>query len=281
MAPDRPSWLTVEQRAAPLVVSFPHTGTAIPREVEERCVSPWRARKDTDWWVDKLYDFVHGLGATTIHTSISRTVIDVNRDPSGVSLYPGQNTTELVPSTTFDGEALWRAGMMPGETEIARRLQTYFAPYHAHLAAELRRLRERHGHVVLYDCHSIRSMIPRLFPGELPVMNIGTNSGASCDIDLAEPIVAIASASPFSVAVDGRFKGGYITRRYGKPEAGVHAVQMELACRGYMREPIGPVDEQTWPVAYDAAFAAGIRATLRAILETCLRFAKDASLRPA
>ena len=280
MAADHPAWLTVEQREAPLIVSFPHTGTEIPPNIEACCVSPWLARKDADWWIDTLYDFVRELGATAIHTAISRTAIDVNRDPSGVSLYPGQNTTELVPTTTFDGEALWRPGMEPDAAEIARRIDTYFHPYHAALAGEVARLRQRHPRIALYDCHSIRSIIPRLFPGELPVMNIGTNAGASCDMDLAEPIAAIASASRFSAVINGRFKGGYITRRYGKPEEGVHAVQMELACRGYIREPVGPVDEHNWPVPFDAAFAADIRAPLRSILETCLQFAEDGNVRP-
>jgi formiminoglutamase len=273
--PDHPPWLTVEPRDAPLIVSFPHTGTDIPPDIEAHCVSPWLARKDADWWIDKLYVFARDLDATVIHTAISRTVIDVNRDPSGVSLYPGQTTTELVPTTTFDGEPLWKPGRVPDTNEIERRKATYFAPYHAALAAEIARLRSTHPRVALYDCHSIRSIIPRLFPGELPVMNIGTNSGASCDMDLAEPIAAIASASRFSAVVDGRFKGGYITRRYGNPDAGVHAVQMELACRGYLREPVGPVDEESWPVPFDDGFAADIRATLRAILEACLRFAEN------
>lgn len=281
MTAERPGWLTIEQRETPLIVSFPHTGTELPPGIAACCASPWLARKDADWWIDKLYDFVRDLGATTIHTAISRTVIDVNRDPSGVSLYPGQNTTELVPSTTFDGEALWQPGMTPDQTEIARRVAIYFEPYHAALAAEITRLRDRHPRVALYDCHSIRSIIPRLFPGELPVMNIGTNAGASCDMDLAEPIAAIASASRFSAVINGRFKGGYITRHYGKPEGGVHAVQMELACRGYMREPVGPVDEANWPVPFDPAYAADITKTLRAILETCLRFAEDGNSRPA
>jgi N-formylglutamate deformylase len=279
--PDHPPWLTVEQREAPLIVSFPHTGTEIPADIAARCVSPWLARKDADWWIDTLYDFVRDLGATTIHTAMSRTVIDVNRDPSGVSLYPGQNTTELVPSTTFDGEPLWKPGMEPDTAEIDRRKDTYFKPYHAALAAEIARLRAQHPRVALYDCHSIRSIIPRLFPGELPVMNIGTNAGESCDIDLAEPIAAIASSSRFSAVINGRFKGGYITRHYGKPDSSVHAVQMELACRGYMREPVGPVDESNWPVPFDPAYAAGIRATLRSILETCLHFAENGNARPA
>lgn len=274
-----PVWLTVEPREAPLIVSFPHTGTTLPADIEARCVSPWLARKDADWWIDQLYAFAREMGATIVHTAMSRTVIDVNRAPSGVSLYPGQNTTELVPTTTFDGEPLWQRGAAPDAAEIERRKALYFEPYHAALAQQIARLRARHGTVVLYDCHSIRSVIPRLFPGELPVMNIGTNDGAACDLELAEPIAAIASASRFSAVVNGRFKGGYITRTFGNPAQGVHAVQMELACRGYLREPVGPVSPDTWPVPYEATFAAPIRSVLNEILDTCLAFAQDASKR--
>ena len=276
MTTANPSWLTVEQRDAPLIVSFPHTGTDIPPEIEARCVSPWLARKDADWWSDQLYgEMARELGVTIVHTAISRTVIDVNRDPSGVSLYPGQNTTELVPTTTFDGEPLWKAGQAPDANEIAHRRETYFAPYHAALSAEITRLRARHTRVALYDCHSIRSVIPRLFEGELPVMNIGTNSGAACTTELQNTVASIAAASDFTYAVNGRFKGGYITRHYGSPDQGVHAVQMELACRGYMHETPGPVREGDWPTPFDPDYAAPIAGTLRAILETCLRFAKE------
>jgi N-formylglutamate deformylase len=273
----RPDWLTVEHREAPLIVSFPHTGTDIPADIEARCVSPWLARKDADWWIDQLYAFARELDATIVHTRISRTVIDVNRDPSGASLYPGQATTQLVPITTFDGEALWKDGHAPDTAEIARRRETYFAPYHAALAGELDRLRRKHLAVVLYDCHSIRSVIPRLFEGELPVMNIGTNSGAAGAPALQDYVAVIAAASPFTSVVNGRFKGGYITRAYGAPARGIHTVQMELACRGYMHEPIGPVGEGSWPTPFDPEYAAPIRNTLRDILQVCLRFAKEAA----
>ncbi|HEU4380708.1 MAG TPA: N-formylglutamate deformylase [Hyphomicrobiaceae bacterium] len=276
MATANPSWLTVQQRDAPLIVSYPHTGTDIPSDIEARCVSAWLARKDADWWIDQLYaDMAQELGATIVHTAISRTVIDVNRDPSGVSLYPGQNTTELVPTATFDGEPLWKPGQVPDAAQIAHRRAIYFAPYHAALGGEIARLRAQHPRVALYDCHSIRSVIPRLFEGELPVMNIGTNSGAACALQLQDAIASISEAGDFSYIVNGRFKGGYITRHYGQPGQGVHAVQMELACRGYMHETAGPVSEGSWPMPFDADYAAPIRDALRAILETCLRFAKE------
>lgn len=268
------NWLSVHRGEAPLVLSFPHTGTDIPAQLEPRLASPWLARKDADWWIDKLYAFAGALGATTVHTSISRTVIDVNRDPSGVSLYPGQATTELCPRTTFDGEPLYKSGHEPDAAEIAARRARYFDPYHAALGAELKRLRDSHAKVALYDCHSIRSLIPRLFDGQLPVLNIGTNSGASCDPALAARIEAICARSSFGHVVNGRFKGGYITRHFGNPAAGIHAVQMELACRGYMHERPGPVAEDDWPAPYDPAYAAPMQAVLTQILQACLDHAR-------
>lgn len=267
-------WLTVRRGDIPLVVSFPHTGTDIPAEFVPRLVSPWLSRKDADWWIDKLYDFVHKMGATTVHTAISRTIIDVNRDPSGVSLYPGQATTGLCPTTTFDGEPLYKDGQGPGAAEIAERRKRYFDPYHTALDAELKRLHARHKKVALYDCHSIRTVIPRLFDGELPTFNIGTNSGASCDPALASTVQSICAHSSFSHVVNGRFKGGYITRQFGKPAEGIHAVQMELACRGYMREELGPVTEKNWPTPYDPAYAAEMRGVLSKILQACFDYAR-------
>jgi formiminoglutamase len=221
-----------------------------------------------------LYDFARNMGATTIHTSISRTVIDVNRDPSGASLYPGQATTGLCPTTTFDGEPLYKQGREPDDAAIAERRRRYFEPYHEALKAELQRLRAAHKTVVLYDCHSIRTVIPRLFDGELPTFNIGTNKGASCDPALAATVYSICAGTEFTHVLNGRFTGGWITRTYGKPADGFHAVQMELACRGYMREEIGPVSDANWPTPYDPAYAAPMRNALSRILNACLDYAR-------
>lgn len=269
-----PDWLTIRRGNAPLLISLPHTGTEIPAEFAGDLVSPWLARKDADWWIDKLYDFGVELDATIIRTKISRTVIDVNRDPSGGSLYPGQATTELCPTITFDGEPLYLAGKTLEPEAIKARYHTYFSPYHTAIKTEAARLRESYPAIVIYDCHSIRSVIPRLFEGELPNFNIGTNSGASCDPALTARIEALCDASPFSRVTNGRFRGGYITRSYGAPERGVHAVQMELACRGYMHETAGPVGEADWPTPYDPDFALPIRAVLINILKSCLDFAQ-------
>jgi len=267
------SWLEIRRGEAPLVVAFPHTGTDIPADVEAQFVSPWLARKDADWWVDQLYDFAHSLGATTIRTAISRTVIDVNRDPSGASLYPGQATTELCPTTSFDGEPLYAAGTELTTAEIARRRAVWFTPYHVAIEDELTRLKARHGKVVLYDAHAIRSVVPRLFEGELPHFNIGTNRGATCAPALTEAVEA-ACGTEFSRVTNGRFVGGWTTRHYGRPEAGYHAVQMELACRGYLDEP-AETNEKTWPVPYSPARAAKLQDRLRAILSACISFAED------
>jgi N-formylglutamate deformylase len=267
------AWLAIEERDAPLILSFPHTGTEIPPDILSGCVSKRRALLDTDWWIETLYAFGREMGASYVRTGLSRTVIDVNRDPSGVSLYPGQATTGLVPLTTFDGDPLWVAGREPDGPEIARRRTFYFDPYHQALADQIARLKRRYQRVVLYDCHSIRSVIPRLFDGELPVFNIGTNTAAACAPKLQEGVEESCAASGMPWIVNGRFKGGYITRFHGRPENGVHAVQMELACRGYMREPIADFDESLWPSAFDADYAAPISAVLQRVLETCLVFA--------
>jgi formiminoglutamase len=220
-----------------------------------------------------LYAFATDLGASIVRTTLSRTVIDVNRDPSGASLYPGKATTELCPTTSFDGEPLYLPGGAPSADAIGARRKEYFDPYHEAVAAQLTRLRAAHPLVVLYDCHSIRSHIPRLFAGKLPNFNIGTFGGASCDARLTQAIEAVCSGSDFSRVTNGRFQGGYTTRHYGQPAQGVHALQMELACRGYLREPEATVDAANWPSAWDEGFAAAMRATLKGVLGACLAFA--------
>lgn len=263
-------WLDIARGEAPLVVCFPHGGTAIPRDIEARLVSPWLAREDADWRIAELYAFVRGLGATTIRTAISRTVIDCNRDPSGASLYPGQATTRLCPLDTFDGEPLYTADP-PDEDEIARRREEWFDPYHAAIRAEIARLRAMHERVILYDAHSIRSRIPRLFEGELPQFNVGTNGGTTCAPALRDAVAAICATSGMSHVVDGRFRGGWTTRHYGMPESGVHAIQMELAMRGYLAEPEAPSPEN-WPAPL--ADAPVVLPTLRRVIHACLDFAK-------
>jgi len=272
MSGPKHEWLAIHHGEAPLVVSFPHTGTEIPPALEANLVSPWLARKDADFWVDVLYDFAHEMGATTLRTSLSRTVIDVNRDPSGVSLYPGQATTGLCPVETFDGEPLYTRGGEPDAAEIERRRIAYFEPYHHAIESQLQRLRARHARVVLFDAHSIRSRVPRLFKGTLPQFNIGTNNGTTCDTTLTARIEKICAASSFNHVTNGRFRGGWITRRYGKPQNGIHAVQMELAMRGYLHEP-ETLTEANWPARLEDAHAATLRVALRDILDTCVGFA--------
>ena len=265
-------WLHVRRGDAPLIVSFPHGGCDLA-DVAEQFRSPWLARHDADWWIAELYEFATGMGATMVRTDISRSVIDLNRDPSGVSLYPGQATTELCPTTTFDGEPLYRTDG-PDAAEIERRKQVWFEPYHAALSAEIARLKALHGQIVLYDAHSIRSHVPRLFDGELPQFNVGTNGGTTCDPQLENAVAAICAASGKSHVVNGRFKGGWTTRHYGRPHDGVHAIQMELAMRGYMREP-AILSESGWPTPI--ARAPGILPVLRQVIGACLEFAKGQS----
>lgn len=272
----QPDWLQIHRGDVPLIVSFPHTGTELPDALAAQFVSPWLARRDADWWVHELYGFAQQMGATTVRTAVSRSVIDVNRDPSGTSLYPGQNTTGLCPLTTFDNQPLYRDGHGPDEAEIARRRDTWFAPYHAALAAEIARLRALHGTVVVYDAHSIRSHIPHLFDGQLPQFNLGTNGDTTCDNALTDVVDNLCAMSGMSHVRNGRFKGGYITRHYSDIPGGVHTLQMELACRGYMHEPEA-VDEHSWPTPLDPDHAAPLRATLQQVLDACLDFATSRS----
>jgi len=271
-----PDWLQIHRGDAPLIVSFPHTGTELPDALAAQFISPWLARRDADWWVHDLYAFAQQMGATTIRSAVSRSVIDLNRDPSGTSLYPGQNTTGLCPLTTFDNQPLYRDGDGPDEAEIARRRATWFMPYHDALAAEIARLRAQHGTVVVYDAHSIRSHIPHLFDGQLPQFNLGTNGETTCDNALTDVVDNLCAMSGMSHVRNGRFKGGYITRHYSDIPGGVHTLQMELACRGYMHEPEA-VDEHSWPTPLDPDHAAPLRATLQQVLDACLDFATSRS----
>ncbi len=263
------NWISIIRGEAPLVMALPHTGTALP---EDAFPNAWLARHDTDWWVDRLYAFAADMGATIVRSDISRSIIDLNRDPSGHSLYPGQATTGLIPAETFDGEPLGQA-ITPADVEL--RLDRWFWPYHRAIAAELERLRTRHKAVVLYDAHSIRSHIPRLFDGALPVFNIGTDGGRTCEAELQQTVQQICEASGLPTVVNGRFRGGWTTRHYGNPHGGVHAIQMELAMRAYLDEPDGQPTPENWPPAYSAERAAPLQRVLRQIVQACLDFAGD------
>jgi N-formylglutamate deformylase len=258
-------WLSIARGNAPLIISVPHSGTDLPAPFADRLSSAQLARADTDWHVDRLYEFATELGGTVVRTSVSRSVIDVNRDPSGASLYPGQTTTGLCPVTTFGGEALYAPSDGPDDAEIEARRAAFFDPYHTALDAEIVRLRAIHPAIVVYDAHSIASQVPRLFDGDLPQFNIGTNGGVTCAPALT---AAVAGHCGKDTIVDGRFRGGWITRRLGDPANGVHAIQMELAQRGYLDEP---------STGWDAARAEPMQHMLRAILTTCINFAKENS----
>jgi len=222
---------------SPLIVNVPHAGRHIPDAIALRMQPAARALPDTDWHVDELYRFVPSTGATLVVATHARYVVDLNRDPTGAALYPGADNTELCPARTFGNDPIYAPGDEPPAREIAARRATYFDPYHAELAAQIARVRARHGYVVLIDGHSIASEVPRFFAGRLPDLNLGTSSGTSCDPAaqrIAEAIVA--KANGFTHVVNGRFKGGYITRHYGAPRADVHALQLELAQACYMDE---------------------------------------------
>jgi N-formylglutamate deformylase len=259
------SIFTLHRGTRPLLVSVPHAGTRIAEEVRPQLVERAGAVEDTDWFVDRLYDFVRELGASLIVPVHSRYVIDLNRPSADTPLYAGANNTGLVPTRFFTGEPLYRDGQEPGAAEIARRVRTYWQPYHDALAAELARLRSAHGHAVLWDGHSIRSEVPWLFSGRLPALNLGTANRTSCAPGLCAALAAVLAAqSRFSHVIDGRFKGGHITRHYGRPAGRVHAIQLEMCQRTYMDEAA--------PSRLDPARVAALEPVLRALLDTALRW---------
>lgn len=254
--------LTLHRGTAPLLVSLPHDGTALPDGMLDRLTDSARRLPDTDWHVSRLYAFARELGASILVPKFSRYVVDLNRSPDDVSLYPGQNTTGLCPAVQFSGEPVYRDGNAPDEGEVISRVETYWRPYHQALADELARIKSLHGHVVLWEGHSIKGDLPFLFDGQLPDLNLGTASGASCSPMLQQRLEAVLAAqTDYGFVANGRFKGGYITRHYGDPGNGVDAVQLETSQRIYM-------DEASF--TYDEIKAANAQVVIRRLLESVL-----------
>ena len=250
---------TLQRGSVPLLVSMPHTGTGIPVDLQDGYAERALGLEDTDWHLQRLYDFLPGLGASVLLPQYSRYVIDLNRPPDDAPMYPGASNTELCPTRFFNGDALYMQGREPTLAERVLRRESYWQPYHAALTEELARIRNEHGFALLWDAHSIRSEIPWLFDGRLPDLNIGTVGGASADASIAEAAAAVcAAAGGVSSVLNGRFKGGYITRHYGQPASQVHAVQLEMCQSLYMRE-VAPFD-------YDVVLARRIQPVLQQMM---------------
>ena len=249
----------------PLLVSIPHCGTLVPPELLSSFTSEAKLLADTDWYVDRLYDFARELGASVIAARWSRYVIDLNRAPDGQALYPGANNTELCPVTTFAEEPIYLPGNEPDVAEIGQRRVAYWEPYHAKISEEMNRLQARHDVAVLWEAHSIRRRVPRFFPGRLTDLNLGTVEGRSAAPELIAAVAEAGRSGPFALDVHSRFQGGFLTRSNGRPSEGLHALQMELAQDLYM--------EETPPFAYREEVAAKLQPTLRAMLEAVLEWA--------
>ena len=245
---------------------MPHTGTYVPDHLKERLSPEALALPDTDWHLERLYDFLDEAGASVLAATHSRYVVDLNRPPDNANLYPGQDTTGLVPVDTFHKQPVYLPGTEPGPEEVLHRLQKYWKPYHEKLATELERLRRAHGVALLWDAHSIFSVVPRFFSGKLTDFNLGTADGRSCDGFVGQGLLSVLQSDPsFTSVLNGRFKGGYITRTYGNPAGGVQAVQLELSEATYM-------DERP-PYAFREDLAARVRPQLRALIDTFLELA--------
>ncbi len=244
--------------STPLLISVPHDGRLLPESVERRMTAAGRDISDTDWHVAKLYEIARELGATVLVADYSRYVVDVNRPPDDAALYAGQISTGICPSKSFAGEYLYEDMGVVAEEELRERVDAYWLPYHSLIEAKLTAMRDQYGYAILWDAHSIPSLVPRLFDGELPVLNIGTYNGDSCSASIAEQVFEIAASSDYSAVMNARFKGGYITRHYGDPRKNVHAIQLEIAQRAYMDEASRE---------YDDVKADKLRDTLLSMLE--------------
>jgi N-formylglutamate deformylase len=262
-ASNTPPVFSLHEGSLPLLISIPHVGMRIPDDIAATMTPAAQRTEDCDWHLDRLYGFARDLGASILMPVNARYVIDLNRPPDGANLYPGQDTTGLLPVDTFDRVPLYRDGHLPDEAEVARRRDIYWKPYHEALAAHLAALKAKHGKVLLWEAHSIRSRVPRFFDGRLTDFNFGTSNGASAVAGLAEALAAVVEQhGRYSTVANGRFKGGYITRQYGQPENGVHAVQLELTQITYMEEQM--------PYAYDETLAAQVEPLLKTLVQTAL-----------
>ena len=254
---------SLHRGSLPFLISIPHLGTRLPADIAAQMTPAAARTDDCDWHLDRLYAFAKRMGASILTPTYARYVIDLNRPPDGANLYPGQDTTGLLPVDTFDKEPLYRDGRLPDDAEVARRRDLYWKPYHEALQGELAALKAQHGKVLLWEAHSIRSHVPRFFDGRLPDFNFGTSNGASAAPGLAEALAKIVDGhGGYTALANGRFKGGYITRHYGQPEQGVHAVQLELSQITYMQEQM--------PYAYDEALAGKIESLLDKLVKTAL-----------
>lgn len=246
---------TLTRGDAPLIISIPHLGSVIPEAMRGLYTDVALTVADTDWHLDRLYECVSDLGATVLSAKISRYVIDLNRPSNDESLYPGQTTTGLCPTETFRGDAVYKDACLPDADEKQRRVATYWQPYHDALRNEITRLRALHPHVLLWEAHSIASVLPRLFEGKLPDLNVGTQDGRTAGPSLLEAVSSAARQSDFTSIANGRFKGGFITRHFGAPSEGIHTIQLEMCQSTYMNE--------TTPFAYAPQLAEQVQPVLR------------------
>jgi N-formylglutamate deformylase len=256
---------TYHEGDSPLLVSVPHDGRVLPPDIAARMTPEALEIPDTDWHVGQLYEFCKDLNASMIVATHSRYVVDLNRSMSDEALYEGQVSTGLCPAQTFGGVAIYSDASLVTESEKESRVVDYWQPYHEKIGQRLQQLKDRFGYALLWDAHSIPSRVPSLFPGELTELNIGTNNGASCPQAISAAVAEVAAKSPYSTVLDGRFRGGFITRNYGSPAERQYAIQLELAQRSYMHEDT---------LLYDAQRAARLAETLQRMLSV---FAESAA----
>lgn len=233
----------VEEGQSPLILCLPHSGTDVPPFVAGRLNATGRLQADLGWRLEKVFDFHGALGATVIRSSVSRYVIDLDRDRETPISVAEDPSLALCPVTTLDHKRIYKEGEEPGPTEVEQRMLLFYRPFHLALQQQIARLRRIHEKVILVDCQSMRSQIRGMSEKGLPMINIGSADGASCDPDLRSLFVGSFTAQDgYSVSVDVQTKGGFITRTCGQPAKGVHAMTLMLAQRSYLRHESPPFE---------------------------------------
>ncbi len=222
----------------PILVSVPHAGILFPKEVLEK-MDPEKAAfpEDTDWFVDQLYGFCSEMGITMIVANYSRCVVDLNRDPNNIPLYKdGRVITDVVSVTDFNGAPIYKDEYKPNETEIQNRLDHYFFPYHHKIEEILADLKKEFGVALLFDAHSIKKNVPGIQKDDFPQVILGDNDETSAHPELIQTAVESLSGKSFNFSHNFPFKGGFITRSFGKPEQNIHALQLEMTKTNYMND---------------------------------------------
>ncbi|GAA4113631.1 N-formylglutamate deformylase [Aquimarina addita] len=255
----------------PILISIPHAGTQFPVEIKHYYKKKMRNHlDDTDWYVHKLYEFAPSLGITIIKANLSRWVIDLNRDPKSIPLYTDNRLiTAITPITDFYGNNIYTSSSSePDPIEIQRRLDLYYWPYYRQIETLIADLKKKFGKVLLWDAHSIRHLVSTIQKKPFPDMILGNNDQKTAHPQLILTALEKLRSKKFEVAHNTPFKGGHITRYFGKPAQNVHALQLEMNKILYMDDN---------EITYNTKRASEVQEVLQDTLQHLIRTMKTCS----